>query len=207
MSDNDNNNHLHVDDDSCTLLTLSTNGSDDSSSGKSVKARCTSNKKETAKRSENLIGGSVLQKDMENVANVFLGTVWDGVDYAYDENPTEVKSYRIHKFFPKEKVGLTFSTNEGIVTIRDIEIWSRFQLTGLQVGSRVISINGKPVPTKPKKLVQLLKKARNELVIEAETPREKHDTKTRSPPEWGATEGGTQKLWYTYWSGRKRTAM
>ncbi|CAJ1935246.1 unnamed protein product [Cylindrotheca closterium] len=94
------------------------------------------------------------------------------VESVNETNETALKSYKISKNQQHEKLGLTFATNhkDGAIYICEIKQRSKFLHTGLQVGSRVVSINGIPAPKKPKKLLKMLKRARRELVLIAETP-------------------------------------
>lgn len=87
----------------------------------------------------------------------------------------KLKTYKITKHQQRENVGLAFAINheDGAVYICEIRKGSKFLSTGLQVGSRVVSINGVPVPKKPKQLVKMLKRARREIVLIAETPEAK----------------------------------
>ncbi|KAL3938339.1 MAG: hypothetical protein SGBAC_006727 [Bacillariaceae sp.] len=97
------------------------------------------------------------------------------MDSVHGTRNTKLKTYMITKHQQRENVGLTFAINkvDGAVYVCEIRKGSKFLTTGLQVGSRVVSINGVPVPKKPKELVKVLKRARREIVLIAETPEAK----------------------------------
>lgn len=112
------------------------------------------------------------------VANVILDEILEACPGDVElidgkDNDTKLKSYKIVKERQREKVGLAFVANydDGTVYICEIKKGSKFLQTGLQVGSRVVSINGKSVPENPKGLLKMLKQARGELVLVVQMPK------------------------------------
>lgn len=110
----------------------------------------------------------------ELMAKILYEELLDACGDIESIDETRLKTHRIVKEHQNEKIGLSFATNHdnGTVYIFGIKNGSKFLHTGLQVGSRVVSVNGSSVPKNPKKLMKLLKKARGELVLVVETPEE-----------------------------------
>ncbi|CAJ1935245.1 unnamed protein product [Cylindrotheca closterium] len=81
-----------------------------------------------------------------------------------------IRTYRIMKDNPSEKVGLSFVAfkQQGGIFVCKIKEGSKFNETGLEVGMRVVSINGTPCPERVGALMKILKKVEKELELQVE---------------------------------------
>lgn len=148
----------------------------DKDDGSYTTATTTSDKSANTLKSSwtNYTGTSVPQLVL-NILRDELIEVCGNMESVHETSKATLKSYMITKDFPRQKVGLAFATNhkDGAVYICEIKKGSKFLTTGLEVGSRIVSINGTPVPKKPKKLLKMMKNLQLEIVLIAETPEAK----------------------------------
>eukprot|EP00980_Cylindrotheca_fusiformis_P008398 scaffold1775_cov83-Cylindrotheca_fusiformis.AAC.7 len=118
---------------------------------------------------ESRAGSSDHQRDVPDEVIIEL----DNLPYASEiTNEDEVRKCEITKEKKKERIGLSLRkhSNSSGIYVHRITAGSKIEATGIQVGDRIVSINGKPCPTVLSGAVSLLTAAPSRLVIEVTQP-------------------------------------